>query len=151
MTIWQYNCIRLCHRVHWCAVYAAYTTRVSKWTDLRNFWYMESRRNLTQVILHLSVTPEKCHCTALWKAELVYSIIVILLPKTAHWHDIEGHVHCKSGSILKAVQNGDVTTTDLWYEVHVCTGYKLWVKKQDTVLLFITVPDVDLFSKFFHC
>ena len=43
-----------------------------------NFWCTESSCSLTQVIVHLSTTLDKCHCTTLWNAELVHLIKVTL-------------------------------------------------------------------------
>jgi len=36
-----------------------------KWTDCYNFSYAEYRTHLTLVLIHLSITPEKCRCTVL--------------------------------------------------------------------------------------
>jgi len=41
---------------------------------------MKSWKKLTQMILHLSTAPEKCHHTTLWNAELVHLIEVISFP-----------------------------------------------------------------------
>ena len=51
-----------------------------KWTDFHNFWFTESWKQLTLVFIHLSATPEKCHCTTLWNAELFHRNKVIYFP-----------------------------------------------------------------------
>jgi len=40
------------------------------WTNLNNFWYTKSWRYLRLMVILLSTTPEKCHHSTLWNAEL---------------------------------------------------------------------------------
>jgi len=45
--------------------------------DFNNFWYTESWRHLTVIVIHSSTTPEKCHHTTLWNAKLFEMIELI--------------------------------------------------------------------------
>jgi len=72
-----------------------------------HFWYTESWKNLTQVLLHLFSTPDKCHCTTLWNAELVHLIKMISFPqkkwmalKTASYY-VEKQLEFQSSNITR--------------------------------------------------